>query len=165
MKYALTTLFIVHLLAACSSRYGIYKASAYVRETVAGTIRVDDRGRPLNSGVSEEHLLFVETDSAPPVFTTVWVKQKAYGVQPVEIKQPQPSIGKAANGNDVVLQKKEGATLWQLVLTPKEDAAINDASLADKIGQKNIVITGSWKGKPFVYAFDKEERLEPLHFQ
>lgn len=167
MKYAFTSLFVVLLLASCSPQSGIYKASAYVREKVAGTIRVDDSGRPLNSGVSEEHLLFVEMDSSrpAPLFTTVWIKQKAYAVQPVEIKQPQQSIGKTNNGVDVTLQKKEGTELWQLVLTPKEETPASDAALAGKVREKNIVITGSWKDKPFVYAFDKEERLAPLHFQ
>ena len=167
MKYAFTSLFIVLLLSACSPQSGIYKASAYVREKIAGTIRVDDSGRPLNSGVSEEHLLFVETDSSQPapLFTTVWIKQKAYGVQPVEIKGPQQAIGKAADGSEATLRAKEGNRLWQLVLTPKEETSVTDASLAEKLQQKNIVITGTRQGKPFVYAFDKEERLAPLHFQ
>ena len=167
MKYALTSLFIVLLFAACSPQYGIYKANAYVRERVAGTIRVDDSGRPLSSGVTEEHLLFVETDSSQPapVFTTVWIKQKAFDVQPVEIKSPRQSIGQATDGSEVALGAKEGNRLWQLVLTPTENTPVTDASLAEKLQQKNIVISGTAKGKPFVYAFDKEERLQPLHFQ
>jgi len=166
MKYAVTSLFIVFLFA-CSPKHGIYKANAYVRERVAGTIRVDDSGRPLSSGVTEEHLLFVETDSSQPapVFSTVWIKQKAYDVQPVEIKGPRQVFGQATDGSDVALSAKEENRLWQLVLTPTENRPVTDASLAEKLQQKNIVITGTANGKPFVYAFDKEERLQPLHFQ
>jgi hypothetical protein len=167
MKYGIMLLFIAQLFASCASNFGISKASAYVREKVAGTIRVDDSGRPLSSGVSEEHLLFIETEPTQtlPLFTTAWVKRKPYAVTLVEIQQSNESIGKTMKGEDVILSAKEGRKLWQLVLTPKQEVAAGSTSLAQKILEKQIVLTGTWKGEAFVYAFDKEEQLEPQHFQ
>ena len=166
MKYALTLLFIVQLFASCSSQNGISKAKAYVRQKIAGTIPVDDNGRPRQSGVSEEHLVFVETDSAKPapVFATAWVKQKPYAVRPVQIPQPAQPIGKTTAGKEIILAPKAGHTLWQLVLMPTNESTAK-ASLTEKILQNQFVLTGTWQGKDFVYAFNKEERLEPLQFQ
>lgn len=167
MKYAWFSLFIVQLFAACSSNYGIGKARAYVREKIAGTIPVDDNGQPLSSGVSEEHLLFVETDpaQAAPAFATVWINGKPYSVQPVKMNPAGQVIGKTAKGEGVSVSAKEGRTLWQLVLTPKQESLAARPSLLKKVAEKKIVLTGTWREKDFVYAFDKEERLEPLSFQ
>src|SRR5437763_593683 len=65
----------------------------------------------------------------------------------------------------LVLAPKAGHVLWQLVVMPKNGNTNAKASLAEKILQKQFVLTGTCQGKDFVYSFDKEERLEPLHFQ
>lgn len=154
------------MFLSCSANYGIGKARAYVREKIAGTIPVDDSGRPLSSGVSEEHLLFVETDPAQPApaFSTVWINGKPYSVQPVKMNPVGQVIGKT-KAEDVVVSAKEGNALWQLVLTPKGESVTAPASLLKKVAEKKFVLTGTWREKGFVYAFDKEARLEPLSFQ
>ena len=157
---------LLFMLGACSSKYGISKAKAYVQETVGGTVKVDHEGRPGSSGVSKRHLIYVETDSTRgmPEWETVWVEKKPYGVRPVEVMNGQV-IGKDADGSDIRLTVKNGHKLWQLVLLPKTPDTVADPQLQDKIETTLIVITGTWKDKSFAYRIKEEHPMQPLHFQ
>ena len=167
MKIFALAVSTIFFFASCSNKYGITKASAFVRKSIAGTVRVDENGRQLNSGIAEQHLLFVETDSSKtlPQWETAWIKQQPYSIQPIEIKQAQQIIGKTNDEKEVMLRRKKGHQLWQLVLMPLGEREINDPSLKTEIDENNIVVTGTWKNKPFGYVISKEEQLQPLQFQ
>ena len=156
---------IIMLLFTSCSRHGIVKSYAYVRKSVAGTIRVDDNGRPLNSGITTEHLLFVETDSSKgwPQWGTAWIDQIAYSIQPVQINQQQV-IGKTTDGKEVSFNVKRRHQLWQLVLSPKKDSVV-DAELQEKIRNSKILLSGIWKDEPFTHKISKENELQRLELQ
>jgi hypothetical protein len=95
------------LLVSCS-RHGIVKTYAYTRKSVAGTVRGNDNGRQINSGITQEHLLFMETDSSKgtPAWGTIWIDGKSYSVQPVKINYRDQIIGKTVEGSDVLVTVK-----------------------------------------------------------
>lgn len=154
------------LLVNCSSQYGIIKAQAFVQNSIAGTIRVDENGRPMNSGITTQHLIYVETKTKKPLpkWETAWVEQKPYSIQAVEVTTINQVIGKTKDGKDVLVGASDGHQLWQLVLTPAS-AVAKDSVLKEKIMKNVIVLTGTWKNKSFTYQITKEQQLQTLHFQ
>jgi hypothetical protein len=167
MKNSLPALLLVIFLASCSSKYGITSVEAYKQKSVAGTIRVDRDGNPAGSGITRQHLLYVETDTSRPLPTwgTVWVEHQAFSVQPVEITQLGQVIGKNKEGKEVVIGPKPGNRMWQLLLSPKNDSVSENSALKRKIGKNPVVITGTWKNKAFAYKITKEEELETVEMQ
>jgi hypothetical protein len=165
MKTTSFLVFVLVLFASCS-RHGIVKTYAYARKTVAGTVRTDDNGRQINSGVTTHHLLFIETDSSKglPAWGTTWIDGKPYSVQPVKINSHNQIIGKTMEGEEVSIAVKKGHELWQLVLSPKLDSAV-DADLQQKIANSKILLSGIWKGKQFTHKISKEKELQRLEFQ
>jgi hypothetical protein len=148
------------------SRHGIVKTYAFVRQTVAGTIKVDDSGRPMSSGITTQHLIFVETDTSRGSLQwgTAWIDQKPYTVQPIEITDHDQILGKTMDGENVTIDVKKKHRLWQLVLSPAEDS-IGNADLREKIKKSKILLTGTWKAKPFSYKISKEKQLQRLELQ
>lgn len=157
---------LVLLFFTSCSRHGIIKSYAYSRKSVAGTVRADDNGRQINSGITIQHLLFVETDSSKglPEWNAAWIDQKPYSIRPVKINHRNQVIGKTMDGHEVNLSVKKGHELWQLVLSPKEDS-VEDADLQEKIRKSKILLSGTWKNKPFTYKISKEKELQRLEFQ
>lgn len=164
MKTTLLSVLVLLLFVSCS-RHGIVKTYAYDRKSVAGTVRADDNGRQINSGITIQHLLFVETDSSRgmPVWGTTWVDGSPYSVQPVKINNNQV-IGKTMEGEEVSIAIKKGHELWQLILSPKKDSVV-DADLEQKIMTSKILLLGRWKNKPFSYKISKAKELQRLEFQ
>lgn len=166
MKYILSGILILTVFASCSSRFGITDAQAYSRKSAAGTLRVNKNGNPAGSGISYQHLVYVETDTAGPVpeWETVWAGGQAHSVRAVGV-QPNQVIGKNTDGADVVLHPGRGNRLWQLVLVPKTDSVNGNNSLRRKIEKNPVVITGTWKNKAFAYKIARETQLQPLDMQ
>lgn len=164
MKKIYLSILLLVFLISCS-RNGIVKTYSYVKKSVPGTVRVDDNGRPVNSGITFHHLLFVETDSlkGSPEWGMAWIDQNSYSVQPVKINTNQV-IGKTMEGQDVRIGAKKGNQLWQLVLSAKIDSA-KSPDLAEKIKKSKILLSGTWKDKPFTYKISKERELQQLELQ
>jgi hypothetical protein len=165
MKKILVLALVSLVLISCS-RHGIIKSYAYVRKSVAGTVRADDNGRQMNSGITMQHLLFVETDSLKgmPEWQTAWIDQKPYSIRPVLINTYNQAVGKTVEGKDVSIAVKKGRQLWQLVLSPKQNS-VENADLQEKIKKSKILLSGTWKGKSFTHKISKEKELQRLEFQ
>jgi len=165
MKTTLLLVLVLVLFVSCS-RHGIVKTYAYARKSVAGTVRTDNNGKQINSGITVQHLLFIETDSSKgsPGWGTTWIDGSPFSVQPVKISNHKQVIGKTMEGQEVSIAVKKGHELWQLMLSPKQDSLV-DIDLQQKIKQAKILLSGTWKDKPFTYKISKEEELERLEFQ
>jgi hypothetical protein len=165
MKKIVLSVLVLLFCASCS-RHGIVKSYAYTRKSVAGTVRADDNGRQVNSGITVQHLLFVETDSVKglPQWTGAWIDQKPYSIQPVKINTDNQMIGRTMDGEDVHIMVKSGRQLWQLVLTPKQDS-VENADLQRKISKAKILLSGTWRDKPFTHKISKEKELQQLELQ
>jgi hypothetical protein len=165
MKKILLSVLVLLFFVSCS-RHGIIKSYAFARKSVAGTVRADDNGRQINSGITMQHLLFVETDSSKglPELGMAWIDQKPYSIRPVKINDYKEIVGKTMEGEDVSISVKKGHQLWQLVLSPKQDS-VDDADLQEKIKKSKILLSGVWKDKPFTYKISKEKELQQLEFQ
>lgn len=161
-------LFVVPFLlfsASCASQYGIVKARAFERAQVAGTIRADDQGRPQSSGISKAHLIYIETrDGQPlPEWETAWVEGQPFAIRPVEVKQ-EVHLGQTKEGKEVVVNARPHQQLWQLVLLPAP-SAVPDSKIKKDIRQNPVVLTGSWKNKPFHYGIHEVQSLESIFGQ
>jgi hypothetical protein len=150
---------IVIAFDACSQKFNIVKADAFNRNSIAGTIAVDENNRARSSGVTATHLIFVETKSNQPApqWDTVWIDEKAYLVQPVEITQPELRLGKTKDTNrEVVLKANAGNKLWQLMIT-------SQGAVTPKPAKKlkgAVVLTGKFNQKPFMYSIEQEQPLK-----
>ena len=167
MKTFLIGFLFASFWLSCSPKYGIAGAKTFVRESVAGTIRADDNGRPVESGIRREHLLFIETDTtrARPQLDHAWVHQKSFSVQWVEMRPPFYPIGETTDGKQVILTPKSGNRLWQLVLTPAPEATVSDSSRKAKIAREPILLTGVWEEKNFSYSMPEPKPLAPIPYQ
>jgi hypothetical protein len=165
MKTTLFSVLIMMLFASCS-RHGIVKTYAYARKLIAGTVRADDNGRQINSGITVQHLLFIETDSSKGSadWGTTWIDGSPFSVRPVKINHHQQVIGKTMEGEEVSIAIKKGHELWQLMLSPEQDSLV-DIDLQQKIKKAKILLSGTWKDKPFTYKISKEDELQRLEFQ
>jgi hypothetical protein len=166
MKRALTSLFVLFFLVTgfcgCTQKYGIIKSHAYVRETTAGNIPVDQNNNPTTPGVRKNHIIYVETDSSRrpiPEWETAWVEGVSYSIEPIAVKNAEVNLGALKNEvQEVVVKAKEGNELWQLMLT-KKNGIEPDPILKEMIEKNKIVITGHWKGTPFSYKISEEKQL------
>lgn len=158
MKIFKTIPLLVLVLSCCSPKYGIVKARAFVQQSVAGTIRVDMNGRPMESGVTTHHLIYVETSAEnTPEWKSASIGDKTFSIQAVKVS-PNQNIGKTMEGKELVLNAQPNHQLWQLVLTPAnsdDDTKLNQP----------IVLKGKWKNKPFSFTISNEERLQTINFQ
>ncbi|MCW3073301.1 MAG: hypothetical protein JWP69_370 [Flaviaesturariibacter sp.] len=157
--------FLFLMVSACSPKYGIYSAKAYLRESNRGTQQVNDNNLPAGSTRLRENLLYIETAmEKPPVFTTAWIDQKAYTVQAVKA-QPNVTIGTTKDSNqEVSITVKEGNQLWQLLLTENHTASL-DTAARTVVEKHPIVLTGIWKEKSFVYPVENRTILEGILYQ
>lgn len=153
------------LCAGCCHRYGIYKATAYVRESIGGTIAVDDHGNMFTHGNRKENLIYIQTAGAePPHIKTIWIDTVAYDVQLFKVPTDTP-IGRLKESNkEVRMAPKEGSQLWQLLLTPNP-ALLLDAATRKKVLQNPVVLTGEWKGKAFICKIKKQHPLQPILYE
>src|SRR5689334_5339631 len=102
MKRLFSCLFFSFALFGCVRKYGIQKAQSYVRESVAGTVQTNNNGRPINSGISKAHLIYVETvtGSMAPEWKMAWVEGQPYSIRAVEV-QPGTVIGTTKDNKNV----------------------------------------------------------------
>jgi hypothetical protein len=170
MKTMFHGLFFLSLtvgIFSCSHKYGIEKAQAYERESVSGTIQVDENGRPRNSGVYKTHLIYIETaaDQPSPEWDLAWINGQPYTVKPVEVAQNGISIGQSKDNKEVILNSQPGNKLWQLVLSPNPVTVPQDSTIKENFQKTPIVLTGKWKNKKFKYKISKEEQLATQYGQ
>ena len=158
MKRLFSCLFFSFMLLSCTPKYGIQKPQSFVRESVAGTVQTNNNGRPIESGVSKTHLIYVETvkGAMAPEWNIAWVDGKPYTIRAAEV-QPGTVIGTTKDHKDMQVHAKSENQLWQLVLFPPP-SGFADSTL--KNNSAPIVLTGKWNGKDFRYAINKEQELE-----
>jgi hypothetical protein len=154
------------LAGGCTPKYGISNAQAFVRESVSGTVKVDNNGRPVNSAVSKTHLIYVETSPSEPLpqWEQAWVDGKGYSIKTVQVLNANQTIGKTADDKEVSVIARPGNQLWQLVLSPQTELT-PDAAMKEKMQANAIVLTGKWKDKQFEYKIEKEQPLATIHMQ
>lgn len=146
-------------LSGCSHNYGIYKTHAFYRTDIAGIVRADDNNKTLNSGVSTEHLIYLESspEKGQPTIESVLIDAQSYKAQPVEVQGGSISLGKLKNDEkEISIKAEPGNQLWQLVLSPSNEAS---ALQTDKKDTGMIVLKGIWDKKPFTYKIKKQQQL------
>ncbi|MDB5196961.1 MAG: hypothetical protein JWP88_1332 [Flaviaesturariibacter sp.] len=165
VQLACLMLLLIISMNGCTQKYGIYQANAYYRQSSRGTQQVNDAGQPVGSPIIKEDLIYVETATGKiaPAFTTAWIEGKSYNVQAVAAEKA--SLGTMKEGGQPVsLAPAEGHQLWQLQLTESPGTKV-DAAITEAMQSNAIVLTGTWKGKPFTYTIKMREQLEGVMYQ
>jgi hypothetical protein len=160
------TLFLLIVFAACSPKYGIYEAKAYLRESHRGVQSVNEANQPVGSTRITENLLFIETRADENLLqvTSAWIEQKPYSVQ-LQKMQPGTTIGKLKDAEaPAIVIGKEGRQLWQAVVTENSTIQL-DSSISSAVRNNPVVLTGTWKGKAFFYAIPSRIALEAILYQ
>jgi len=154
------TLLILTVSCANAQQYGIVKAHAFYRQTVAGNIPVDENGNPTDNGVRRHHLIYIETSNGKPLpqIQQVFIDGLPYSVQTIEASQNEVNLGKLrGQEKEVIIKKGSGNKLWQLVIAPTENVT-NDKPTA------SIVLSGQWKNKSFTYKITKVQQLARINY-
>jgi hypothetical protein len=168
-KVVLTSLLAYCLLIAlsgCAQKFGIAHAKAFVRESHRGTQRVDDNNQSMGAELIRENIIFVETAAGKPApaFKLAWVDGKPYSVNTIAA-EPATVFGKMKDEDrEASMAVAEGNKLWQLVLSESPSTRA-DSSISAAIRSNPVVLTGTWKGKPFTYKISKRSQLEPIMYQ
>lgn len=163
-KLFLLSYILIFALGGCSHKYGISKAHAYSRKVTAGNIPVDNAGRPTDPSVQKVHIVFIETAGDKPAWDTAWIEGKAYAIQPLKIEQGKTplKIGKTKDEKtDVVVELREGNSLWQLMLTPAH-AARPSENVYNKTTKNAVVLSGTWKTQRVTYGIKDQTELATI---
>ena len=159
------SIFLFIGLSACTQKYGIYKANAYLRESSRGTQMVNEANQPVGSTRVTENLLYIETRlNKTPQFTYAWIEGKPYAIQLQKV-EAGTTIGTLKDSDkQAVLAAKEGRQLWQAMLTENREVRL-DSVISGAVRANPVVLTGTWKGKTFVYKIPNRIALESVLYQ
>jgi hypothetical protein len=152
--------FILLLLNFCANAQvnSITKAQAFFRQSTAGTIPVDENGRPTAKSVKKDYKIYIETKgSVLPQWQTAIIDGIPYAIHALEIKTASLDVGQLkGKGTVITITKRKGNQLWQLLLTPQpSDVKPTD----DKQSTSPILLAGTYKGKAFTYKISKIQEL------
>jgi hypothetical protein len=159
------SLFVFMGLSACTQKYGIYKAQAYLRESSRGTQMVNEANQPVGSTRITENLLYIETAlNKTPQFTYAWIEGKPYKIQLQKV-EAGTTIGTLKDSDKpAVVAAKEGRQLWQALLTEDREVRL-DSSISGAVRASQVVLTGTWKEKAFAYEIPTRISLESVLYQ
>ena len=158
---------LLFTIFGCSQRYGINKNYAFSRTTVAGTIPVDQQGKPQDNGVKKTYLIYLEIEDtvSKPRWDTAWIGNSAFTIAPFKIEQDSITIGKTAtNQESVSLSARPGYILWQLLLTPLLRSPQSN-TLSKNAATDEVVLSGLWKTKRVRYSIKGVTELEKLFME
>lgn len=158
--------FLVGLSCASAQvKNNVARLHAFVQETVAGNVQVDENGNQLESGVDVVHQLFVETTGKyVPQWNVVYTRKGVFAVQAEEIKGLRHQVGKLkSNGKASVITAKRGNRLWKLELIPMK-ARIPD-NITTLLRKNEVVLVTEWKGKQYTHPVAKEIALETVFYK
>ncbi len=160
---------ILCLLAAVSlfaqTKAPVIKFYAYVQETFAGNIEVDENGNPLGSGTEKIHFLYADViGKVSPQWKNVFTKDGSYAIQAEPVSTGKISVGeRKSDGKELIISAKRGATLWKLELVPVK---IKMPSNIEKLLKKNqLVIITSFRNRQILHIVAKEIELQPVYYK
>jgi hypothetical protein len=167
--YQLLLLQICCLLAGITvngqNKYNIVKVHAYVMETVAGNVQVDDKGNPVRSAVDTLHFIYIETKGKYlPSWEMLYTNTCSYKIQASLVENLPANPGNLkTNNSPVTITPKRGSELWKLELV-KVNSKI-PKTIRASLKKNAVLLTGSWKGLKFTHTIAKEIELEPIFYE
>jgi hypothetical protein len=161
LSFLLFTLFLSITSCSVAQKYGIVKAHAYYRQTVAGTIPVDEKGNPTDNGVRRQYFIYVESGKQEhPKWQQVYINGTPYSVKAVEVTEEKVKLGRLRNAEkEITINRKSGNKLFQLQLTPTQQ----EPASTEKVD--SIQISGTWRNKPFTYKITPVQQLARINYE
>jgi hypothetical protein len=161
MKQVFTLVFLLTTIAAVAhGQYGIIKTHGFFKESMPGTIAVDDNGNQIRPSTDTVFLAFLETKAtSTPVWQRAWVNQDSYNV--LTTKMPRSHrVGFLNDKDDAVVVKATGTNkLVQLNLERKETKSVPPASYRSKLKNNTILLEGIYNKRKVYVLITKPVHL------
>lgn len=159
-RYILLVLFCFNnFVSWTQSNYGIKKIRAFYTERLPGNIPVDPNGNSLYKGPDTLITIYAEISGKGPEWKTAWFNNLSYTISSSLVSQTPYEAGtRAIDGKKVILKQAAGNKLWQLTLQ-KDNIKIK---LPQKIRPGEILLSGKYRGKSFLYKIDSLFQLTSL---
>lgn len=162
----LLQIFCLSAVESCHAQVknSVAKLNAFVRETVAGNVPVDEHGNQTKSGVDHLHYLYAETTGKfLPQWDMVYTNSGVFAIQAEEIDSIKVTVGKLKNSSKAAaITRKKGNRLWKLTLVPVK--ARTPDNIAALLKKNEVVVITEFGGKQFTHTIAKEIELEPVFY-
>ena len=134
----------LHLSLFSQNNSGLIHIYAYYEQRMPGNIRVGEKGKPVQKGVSIIDLIYVETSSDEIKWESGWKNGKTFSINTFLITQIPYKVGrKKSNKEEIILTPAKGNKLWQLELQPAERQKASPI----KARKGEIILKGKYRGK------------------
>jgi hypothetical protein len=142
----------------------VVKIYAYIQETIAGNIQVDENRNPINSGVDHVHYIYAETTGKLlPQWNTIYTHYGVFAIQAELIDSAKITVGQIKNSSKTAtIMHKRGNRLWKLNLIPIK--AATPTNISALLTKNDAVMLTQFGSKHFVHTIAKEIQLEPLFY-
>jgi len=163
------SLFVLFILTAHTAstqvKNSIAKIHAYIQETFAGNIQVDEKGNPLSNGVDHIHHFYVETTGKQlPIWNILYTHYGVFSLEAEAIDSGKVTVGTLKSTNKVVvITPKRGNRLWKLALIPMKASTPN--AVAALLKKNDAVLITEFGNRKFTHIIAKEMELTPIYYQ
>ncbi len=166
MRYhlMLLTIFCIGCAASAQIKNGVIKSAAFFTEHSPGNIAVDENGNELGPRITIALQVFLEVKKDENfIWDTAWYNQKAYTIQSFKITEKKINVGVlSATGEPAFINTKSNNILLQLNFMPIDEPVKENNSKNLQTPEKNIVITGKYKGIAFSHNAGVPAQLEAI---
>ncbi len=112
--------------------------------------------------IPKSSLFFLETKGTAPEWTKAWIDKELFTLIPIILKGNSVIVGKRKSDDQrLVMAAKNGNKLMEFELAPAK--AIMSPPQPLKPGE--MLLEGTWKGKPFYYKISKVIELASPEYQ
>ncbi len=171
MRLIFYMLFLMLPLLSCAQRKSakstpiIKNSYAYISVRHAGTIAVDDNGRPLTRGVDTSYAIYVEAPAGAKIkWERGWINNTAFRVTASAVNEKSVQVGYAETMNKpIVLKASAGNTLWRIDLhEPTGETKNNKATNGELQLRPVISLEGMHNKKKFVQVVENRIQLRTI---
>jgi len=150
--------------AGCISRAqlpaGIKHSYAFFSIHMPGNIAVNPDGLPMHAGPDTLFTIYLETGTAPPIWTSAWMKGRTYSVSCFPVTGSALEAGTSkASGEKRMVTAAGGNRLWRLELSPAEKAKMPPRMAK---GGEIILLEGKSGRRPVVLGLNRIEELASI---
>lgn len=171
MKLIFYMLFSALSLLSCAQRKStnhksvIKNSYAYISVRHAGTIAVDDNGRPLTRGVDTSYVIFVEVPATANIsWQKGWINNAAFtlSASPVNENSLQVGYGEGMN-KPIVLKASAGNKLWRIDVQGHTGEAKNNKVATGELQLQPVIsLEGVYNRKKFVQVVQNRVQLRTV---
>lgn len=162
MKIIFVLLLIAAACVSCAQqKVSIKKMYAFNQLRFPGNIPVDDNGNPLITGPDTVIYIYIETSGTAPGWQNAIINGRTYAVSATPVYSVPVDIGiSEQNGQPISISAGKESKLWQIMLSLR-DAWHKIPPTQPSHAPEEIILEGTYNGKPFKKIIMKQVTLQP----